>query len=81
MQTYGFHILAMWEAKTESGTEFLYLLAWPDEATMRDAWTRFMADEEWREIKRVTGAQHGDLVGTIDERVLTPTEYSPILHP
>ena len=36
-----------------------------------------MADEEWTEIKRVTGAAHGKLVGAIEDRVLVPTGYSP----
>jgi hypothetical protein len=77
MQTYGFHIIAMWETQSDGRTEFVYLLRWPDEPTMRSAWARFMADEEWKEIKRVTGAQHGDLVGAIEDRVLAPTSYSP----
>jgi hypothetical protein len=38
-----------------------------------------MADAEWKEIKRVTGAKHGDLVGTIEDRTLVPTAYSPKL--
>jgi heme-degrading monooxygenase HmoA len=77
MQTYGFHILAMWETKTDQRTEFVYMLTWPDEATMRSAWARFMADEEWKEIKRVTSAKYGDLVGAIEDRVLIETDYSP----
>jgi heme-degrading monooxygenase HmoA len=81
MQTYGFHILAMWETKTDQRTEFVYLLVWQDESTMRDAWGRFMADEEWKEIKRLTSAQHGDLVGEIETRVLMPTSYSSSLLP
>jgi heme-degrading monooxygenase HmoA len=77
MRTYGFNITAMWETQTAQRTEFVYLLAWPDEATMHSAWSRFMADEEWKEIKRVTSAQYGDLVGEIEERVLVLTDYSP----
>jgi heme-degrading monooxygenase HmoA len=77
MQTYGFQVLAMWEAKTDQRTEFVYLLAWPDEATMRSAWSQFLADQEWKEIKRVTSAQHGDLVGAIEDRVLAQMDYSP----
>jgi heme-degrading monooxygenase HmoA len=77
MQTYGFNIIAMWEAKTDRGTEFVYLLAWQDQETMRSAWSRFMADEEWKDIKRITSAQHGDLVGEIEDRVLILTDYSP----
>jgi heme-degrading monooxygenase HmoA len=81
MRKYGFHIVAMWEAQTDRRTEFVYLLAWPDEATKHAAWTAFMADEEWSEIKRVTSAEHGTLVGTIEDRVLVPTSYSPSLFP
>ncbi|HMT20393.1 MAG TPA: NIPSNAP family protein [Promineifilum sp.] len=79
MRTYGFQILAIWETQTADRTEFIYLLAWPDEATMRAAWAAFMADEEWKAIKRETAARHGDLVGVIEERVLLPTSYSPNL--
>lgn len=77
MQKYGFNILAIWETKTEVRTEFVYLLAWEDEAAMTRAWEAFRADEEWKEIKRVTSAQHGELVGEIQDRMLIPTDYSP----
>src|SRR5213594_1365865 len=77
MRSYGFDIVSMWEARTEHRTEFVYLLAWPDEQAMRHAWEQFMADEEWKEIKRVTRAQHGELVGTIEDRVLIPTKSGP----
>ena len=53
------------------------LLVWSSEDMMRSAWAKFMADEEWKEIKRVTSAQHGDLVGVIEDRVLVQTDYSP----
>jgi hypothetical protein len=76
MRRHGFDIVAMWEAASEKRTEFVYLLAWPDEAAMRAAWERFMADEEWKEIKRVTSAEHGTLVGAIEDRILVPTSYS-----
>ena len=77
MRKYGFEVVAMWDARTDRRTEFVYLLAWPDEATKSAAWARFMADEEWKEIKRVTSAQHGDLVGAIEDRLLALTDYSP----
>jgi heme-degrading monooxygenase HmoA len=77
MKTYGFNILAMWETKTPQRTELVYLLAWPNEAAMHSAWDKFMADQEWKEIKRLTSAEHGDLVGEIENRVLVLTDYSP----
>ena len=77
MQTYGFHILGMWETRTDRRTEFVYILEWQDESAMREAWTKFMADQEWKEIKRITSAQYGDLVGEIEDRVLSEPDYSP----
>jgi hypothetical protein len=76
MRTYDFNILAMWETKTEARAEFVYLLQWEDEAAMNRAWEGFRADGEWKEIKRITAAKHGDLVGEIEERVLALTDYS-----
>src|SRR6266571_2305928 len=78
MQTrYGFKIVAMWETKFSDRTEFVYLLEWPDEAAKTAAWSAFMADAEWSEIKRVTHAEHGLMVGEIEDRLLTPVDYSP----
>ena len=77
MKSYGFDIVSTWESRSDNHTEFVYLLAWPDEETMLDAWRKFRGDEEWKQIKQATNAKHGDLVGVIEERVLTPTSYSP----
>jgi hypothetical protein len=77
MKTYGFHIAAMWETRAADKTQFVYLLEWPDEASKTAAWSAFMSDKEWAEIKRVTSAQHGALVGAIEDRLLTPLDYSP----
>jgi heme-degrading monooxygenase HmoA len=78
MKRHGFHIVAMWEAKTDARTEFVYLLQWPDERTKTEAWASFMADEEWNDTKRTT-RNRGSLVGQIQDRVLVLTDYSPSL--
>lgn len=67
MLKYGFEIVAMWEVSNPQRTEFVDLLAWPD--------------EEWQEIKRVISARYGDLVGSIEDRRLVLTDYSPLLPP
>jgi hypothetical protein len=74
---YGFQIVAMWETRFGDRTEFAYLLEWPDETTKTAAWSAFMADTEWSEIKRVTHAEHGLMVGQIEDRLLVPVEYWP----
>jgi len=77
MKNYGFHIVSMWESTYETKTEFVYLLEWPDIETLEDSWKKFMADEEWAEIKKQTAKEHGQLVGDIQDRILTPLYYSP----
>ncbi|MDQ8757132.1 NIPSNAP family protein [Sphingosinicella sp. LHD-64] len=77
MARYGFDIVAMWEARSDGRPEFVYVLRWPDEATMRRAWEGFMADAEWAEIKRQTAAEHGPMVESIQDRTLHLTDYSP----
>lgn len=79
MARHGFEIVAMWETASAGRTEFAYILVWPDAATKTARWTAFMADPEWAEIKRVTVIEHGDLVGAIEDRLMTPTDYSPVL--
>src|SRR6266487_1412195 len=77
MKSYGFNILGTWETKMGDRTEFVYMLAWPDEQTMKHAWEKFRDDSEWKKVKEVTNAKHGALVGEIQDRTLNPTEYSP----
>jgi hypothetical protein len=81
MKKYGFDIVAIWEAKSAKRTYFVYILRWPNEQTMTECWSRFMADQEWADIKKKTAAMHGKLVGEIQDRVLRPTDYSPRLRP
>ncbi|MEM9012694.1 MAG: NIPSNAP family protein [Pseudomonadota bacterium] len=76
MARHGFRIQAMWVTEREAGLAFVYLLTWTDAAEMEAAWTAFMADEEWAEIKRVTAAEHGAMVGSIESLILDPTDFS-----
>lgn len=79
MGKYSFRLIDMWETESGDKTEFVYLLEWPDEDTMKSQWAAFMADEEWAEIKRVTGEAHGKMVGSIEEKVMRYVDYSPNL--
>lgn len=77
MARHGFRIVAEWETRFEGRTEFVYLLEWPDEATMESRWAAFRADREWQRIKLESVQAHGDLMGGIEDRILHPTDYSP----
>ncbi|WP_347219739.1 NIPSNAP family protein [Chryseobacterium sp.] len=77
MKKYGFNIVSIWESEFEGKTEFVYLLEWKDENTMKMAWQGFMTDKEWKEIKVQTAKLHGDFVNNIEDRTLKLTEFSP----
>lgn len=76
MKRYDFHIVAMWEAETQRRTEFVYIIRWPDDATMKRQWSQFMSDPEWDRIKQESAQEHGEMVGRIEERVMRLTSYS-----
>jgi NIPSNAP protein len=77
MARYDFKIIATWETKKGDRTEFVYLLEWPDENIMKDRWGKFLADQEWINIKKETSRTLGTLVGEIEDRTLVLTDYSP----
>jgi hypothetical protein len=78
MKRYGFEIIAIWESTFVVNFEFVYLLRWPDVATMECQWKAFLADEEWIEIKRKTVQETGEPVVRVTSRVLDEVDYSPV---
>jgi hypothetical protein len=44
---------------------------------MKDRWAKFMADQEWKDIKKETAAKYANLVGEVQDRTLILTPYSP----
>ncbi len=57
--------------------ELWYMLAFDDFAQREQAWAGFLADPEWLEVRRVTEAD-GPLVHHIENRILSPTSFSPL---
>ncbi len=79
MRQHGFRILAMWETRHNDNPVFAYLLSWKSEAEMAAGWERFMADEEWKEIKRRTAPATGSIVDEIIDFPLHPVDFSQAL--
>lgn len=77
MKKYGFNIVAIWESEKDEKLEFVYLLEWKDKQTMEESWKKFMADEEWKEIKKKSSEKHGKFVNEVNEKTLILTDYSP----
>jgi hypothetical protein len=61
----------------ESG-DLVYMLCFPNEASMEAAWDAFRADPEWIAGKSAS-EEDGTLVVKLTSVVLHPTDYSPPL--
>ncbi|MFG1203433.1 NIPSNAP family protein [Xanthobacter aminoxidans] len=75
-ERYGFKIVAMWLSDEPDNLRFVYILSWPDLPAKEEAWRRFMADEEWNEIKRVTRETSGEPVQGIEDILLNAVGFS-----
>lgn len=78
---YGFRILAMWVERDAAQLRFIYLLSWADAAEKTEAWRRFMADEEWAEVKRKSRIPAGEPVIEVEDIELHAVPFSAPLTP
>jgi hypothetical protein len=77
MKKYDFRVVDMWESDTGEKLQFIYVLEWPDAATLEMQWKAFLADAEWIEIKKRSAAEHGELVRSAAGQVLKRVSYGP----
>lgn len=56
--------------------ELWYILAYESLAARQEAWQAFGADAEWRAVVAESEA-NGPLIHHIENRILTPTDFSP----
>ena len=57
--------------------ELWYMLAYENMAAREDAWQAFIADTDWAKVK-AESERDGPLVDYIENRFMTPTEFSPL---
>ena len=81
MRSHGFDIVATWEARRDGKPEFVYLLRWPDQAAKDRGWKAFLDDPAWKAIKAATVSPDAPIMGEIEDRTMTLTEYSPRFAP
>lgn len=77
MKRHDFRIIDLWESDTGEKIRFVYVLAWPDEATMDQRWKDFLADQEWIDMKKRTAAESGQFVHEVQSYPLRRVSYSP----
>jgi hypothetical protein len=76
---HGLQMIGFWtpEPATAESGDLVYLLAFPDQATLDAAWNAFRADPEWQAGKAASEA-NGPLVAKLASTILNPTDYSPL---
>ena len=57
--------------------ELWYMLAFEDLAQRDAAWKAFASDPEWQEARRKS-EENGALVHHIENRIMAPTDFSPL---
>lgn len=77
MKKYDFRVVDMWESDAGDKLQFVYVLEWPDAATLDKQWKAFLADTEWIEIKKRSAAEQGQLVKSAAGQVLRRVSYGP----
>ena len=55
-----------------------YLLVFPHEAGVKEAWNRFRTDADWEKLKAIPEYADKEIVSRITNKLLTPTAYSEI---
>lgn len=76
---HGMHVIGFWTPApaTHDTGDLVYLLAFPDQATLEAAWRAFRDDPEWQAGKAASEID-GSLVAKLTSTILQPTDYSPL---
>lgn len=73
---HGMTLIGYW-TPVDDPTTLVYILAYPSKEAREESWKAFMADPAWQKAFKESTAD-GRLVKNIDQKFLTPTDYSPI---
>jgi hypothetical protein len=57
--------------------ELWYIVGYEDLGQRQAAWASFVADPEWQRV-RAESEKDGPLVHHIENRIMTPTDFSPV---
>ncbi|MBI2856053.1 MAG: NIPSNAP family protein [Chloroflexi bacterium] len=77
-EKYGLKAVGFWTEDVGTSNTLVYLLAFEDMAQRDRAWRAFRADDQRARAFAET-ERDGPLVARITNRILRPTDYSPLL--
>lgn len=73
---HGMEIVGFW-TDTDHPDVLVYMLAYPSKEARAKSWKAFGADPDWAKAKKES-EKDGPLVTKVEQKFLTPTDYSPI---
>ena len=76
-EKYGLNVVGFWTEDVGTSNTLQYMLAFEDMADRDRAWRAFRADDERAQALAET-ERDGPLVAHIVNRILRPTDYSPL---
>lgn len=76
-QKHGFGVVGFWTEEVGTNNTLVYMLSFEDMAHRERAWNAFRADDE-RALLFAETERDGPLVAKITNRILRPTDYSPL---
>jgi hypothetical protein len=76
---HGMQLVGYWTPTEgeEAKNTLVYMLAYPDAEARDKAWKAFKDDPEWQKAY-ADSRQDGPIVMKVENKFLTPTDYSPI---
>ena len=77
-EQHGIHNVGYWlNSVGGRNDELWYIVSFDDYGQREQAWAAFASDPEWQAI-RAASEEDGPIVHHIENRILTPTEWSPL---
>ena len=74
----GIEVVGFWQTVVgKQNFELVYLLAYDDANDRMEKWASFQSDPEWQKA-RAESEKQGPLVAQVENKLLTPTPYSPL---
>jgi len=61
-------------------SKIIFLLAYPNRAAREASWAAFVTDPDWMRVRKQSEV-NGQLVDKIEEQLLIPTDYCPVVAP
>lgn len=75
---HGIHVVGFWETVIgPNNNELVYILGFKSLAERERCWHAFVEDKEWQKAK-AESEKNGPLVASIANRILRPTDFSPL---